>query len=128
MDPAVLSSVVHLSDEALVARVKHLAAREREATGAPIAPPPSPPPPPRREPGGPPRRGSPQEQAAGRENRRAVAPPPAGPGLGPQTPPSTGHRGIGGGPERSRGEPRPSRPPRFDWLPRPGWPRSGPAP
>src|SRR3990170_2547713 len=37
MDPAVLSSVVHLSDEALVARVKHLAAREREATGALIA-------------------------------------------------------------------------------------------
>src|SRR3989337_1067127 len=37
MDPAVLSSVVHLSDEALVARVKNLAAREREATGALIA-------------------------------------------------------------------------------------------
>src|SRR3989304_721515 len=37
MDPAVLSSVVHLSDEALVARVKHLAAREREATCALIA-------------------------------------------------------------------------------------------
>jgi len=31
MDPAALSSVIHLSDEALVARVKHLAAREREA-------------------------------------------------------------------------------------------------
>ena len=37
MDPAALSSVIHLSDEALVARVKHLAAREREATGALIA-------------------------------------------------------------------------------------------
>jgi len=37
MDPAALSSVIHLSDEALVARVKHLAARERDATGALIA-------------------------------------------------------------------------------------------
>src|SRR3990172_10441795 len=37
MDPAALSSVIHLSDETLVARVKHLAAREREATCALIA-------------------------------------------------------------------------------------------
>ncbi len=37
MDPAALSSVIHLSDEELVARVKHLAAREREATCALIA-------------------------------------------------------------------------------------------
>src|SRR3990172_4054974 len=37
MDPAALSSVIHLSDEALVARVKDVGAREREATGALIA-------------------------------------------------------------------------------------------
>src|SRR3990170_6876142 len=37
MDPHVLSSVTRLSDEALVARVKTLAAREREATAALIA-------------------------------------------------------------------------------------------
>src|SRR3989337_439131 len=37
MDPHVLSSVVRLSDEALVARVKTLAAREREATAVLIA-------------------------------------------------------------------------------------------
>src|SRR3972149_4600723 len=37
MDPHVLSSVARLSDEALVARVKTLAAREREATAVLIA-------------------------------------------------------------------------------------------
>src|SRR3990170_5593491 len=37
MDPHVLSSVARLSDEALVARVKHLVARERAATAALIA-------------------------------------------------------------------------------------------
>src|SRR3989337_329219 len=37
MDPHVLSSVARLSDEALVARVKHLVARERAATATLIA-------------------------------------------------------------------------------------------
>src|SRR3990172_5715181 len=37
MDPHVLSSVARLSEEAVVARVKHLAARERAATAALIA-------------------------------------------------------------------------------------------
>jgi len=37
MDPNLLSTVAHLSDDALISRVKHLAAREREATALLIA-------------------------------------------------------------------------------------------
>ena len=37
MDPEMLSSVAHLSNDELVARVKHLAEREREATASLIA-------------------------------------------------------------------------------------------